>query len=258
MSIESNTPYLTASLDARVLTITLNRPDAMNALRPEMLAGLGELFSTAGERDDVSVIVLQGAGRAFSAGVDLKLLQGIDPAAGKIGDAFDLPAEQMVAAMRALPVPIIARVHGACFTGALEIALHCDFIYTTSDTKFGDTHTKFGLRPTWGMPQTLSRAVGVRRAKELSFSAQTFSGADAAAWGLANASFDSLEALDDALAALTKKIAGNSAGAVAAMRDMYRIAEQELGVELGLATENDKSYPAITDTNERLAGFGRS
>ena len=64
---------------------------------------------------------------------------------------------------------MIARAVGACFTGALEVALHCDFVYTTDSTKFGDTHTKFGLRPTWGMSQTLSRAVGQRRARELSF-----------------------------------------------------------------------------------------
>lgn len=258
MAIESSTPFLTLEHMARVLTVTLNRPDAMNALRPEMLTGLAEIFEAAAQSCDLSAIVLCGAGRAFSAGVDLKVLQGIDPVAGKIGDTFDLPAERMTAAIRALPVPLIARVHGACFTGALELALHCDFIYTTDDTKFGDTHTKFGLRPTWGMPQTLSRAVGVRRAKEISFSARTFSGAEAARWGLANESFASLEALDGAVQKLTDRIAANSPAAVAAMRDMYRIAEQELGVEEGLRTENAQSYAAITDTNERLSGFGKS
>ena len=100
--------------------------------------------------------------RAFSAGVDLKVLQGIDPQAGKIGDVFDKPAAETWQALRNSRCPVIAKVHGACFTGALEMALHCDFIFTTSDSKFGDTHAKFGLRPTWGMSQTLS-AIGVRR-----------------------------------------------------------------------------------------------
>lgn len=257
MSYTSPTPYVELEQIGTQLTITLNRPDAMNALRPEMLSTVATTLRQVASDTSVSVVVLQGAGRAFSAGVDLKVLQGIDPVAGKIGDVFDVPAEELIAAMRALPVPVIARVHGACFTGALEIALHCDFIYTTADTKFGDTHTQFGLRPTWGMPQTLSRAVGVRRARELSFSARRFSGTEAAAWGLANEAFDSVEAMDEALATLTTQIGSNSRAAVAAMRDMYRIAEQELGLEVGLETENAKTYPEITDTNERLAGFGK-
>jgi enoyl-CoA hydratase/carnithine racemase len=242
-------------LQEAVLTLRFNRPDALNALRPEMLEALSLLIKQADDDAAVSVIVLTGAGRAFSAGVDLKVLQGIDPVAGKIGDVFDAPAQLVAAAMRGTGKPVIARVHGACFTGALEIALHCDFIYTTEDTKFGDTHTKFGLRPTWGMSQTLARAVGLRRAKELSFTARTFSGAEAAAWGLANAAYPSLEALDEALAETTRRIAGNSQGAVAAMKDLYSIAEDELGVLAGLDAEAEMVYPQITDTNERLAGF---
>ena len=116
-----------------------------------MLEGIGILVDKANQDDSISVIVLQGAGRAFSAGVDLKVLQGIDPQAGKIGDVFDKPAAETWQALRNSRCPVIAKVHGACFTGALEMALHCDFIFTTSDSKFGDTHAKFGLRPTWGL-----------------------------------------------------------------------------------------------------------
>ena len=92
-------------------------------------------------------------------------LQGIKPEGGIIGNVFDEPAALLAAAIRGAGVPVIARAVGACFTGALEVALHCDFVYTTDASKFGDTHTKFGLRPTWGMSQTLSRAVGHRRAR---------------------------------------------------------------------------------------------
>lgn len=145
---ESTTPFIALACTNRCLTITLNRPDAMNALRPEMLETLADVLERAAADSLLSVIILHGAGRAFSAGVDLKVLQGIDPIAGKIGDLFDKPAQRMVKAIHSLPIPLIAQVHGACFTGALEIALHCDFIYATNDTKFGDTHGKFGLRPT--------------------------------------------------------------------------------------------------------------
>lgn len=257
MRYQTDTPYVAAVLDGSCLTLQLNRPEAMNALRPEMLLALADLLREAGDDPELSVVVLRGAGRAFSAGVDLKVLQGIDPVAGKIGDAFDLPAERIVDAIRDLAIPVIARVHGACFTGALELALHCDFIYTTLDAKFGDTHARFGLRPTWGMPQTLSRAVGIRRARELTFTARVFTGADALAWGLANAAFATEDELDAALQDICGRIAGNSRAAIAAMRDMYRIAEQELGVEDGMAAENARVYPDISDTNERLAGFGK-
>ena len=164
----SPTDYLLTNINDQILTITLNRPDALNALRPEMLDGIRNLIEETENDQNISVIVIEGAGRAFSAGVDLKVLQGIDPIAGKIGDVFDKPAELAWSTIRKSRCPVIAKVHGACFTGALEMALHCDFIFTTVDTKFGDTHAKFGLRPTWGMSQTLSQAVGVRLAKEMS------------------------------------------------------------------------------------------
>ncbi len=251
----SPTDYVTAQKCGAALTLTLNRPEALNALRPEMLGALADLLQLAGQDESLAVVVLTGAGRAFSAGVDLKILQGIEPEDGIIGDLFDEPAHRMTQTIRDLALPVIARVHGACFTGALELALHCDFIYTTCDTKFGDTHAKFGLRPTWGMAQTLSRAIGMRRARELSFTAQTFSGAQAAAWGLANAAFASVDELDAALAATCERIAGNSRGGVAVMKDLYAIAGAELGLETSLATEAAHTSPAITDTNERLAVF---
>ena len=230
MTYESSTPFINALLAEHCLKVEFNRPDALNALRPEMLSETARLVRLASDDAEVKVIVLRGAGRAFSAGVDLKVLQGIKPEGGIIGNVFDEPAAELAAAIRDSGVPVIARAVGACFTGALEVALHCDFVYTTDSTKFGDTHTKFGLRPTWGMSQTLSRAVGQRRARELSFTARIFTGAQAVEWGVANASFDSPEALDEALAATCAQIAGNSAEAVAAMKDLYRLAESEQGL----------------------------
>lgn len=254
MTYESSTPFINASLAEHCLSVEFNRPDALNALRPEMLSETARLVRLASDDAEVKVIVLRGAGRAFSAGVDLKVLQGIKPEGGIIGNVFDEPAAELAAAIRDSGVPVIARAVGACFTGALEVALHCDFVYTTDSTKFGDTHTKFGLRPTWGMSQTLSRAVGQRRARELSFTARIFTGAQAVEWGVANASFDSPEALDEALAATCAQIAGNSAEAVAAMKDLYRLAESEQGIRESLAGETASNYD-ISDTDERLSAF---
>jgi enoyl-CoA hydratase/carnithine racemase len=251
----SSTEFLATTLVDGVLTITLNRPDALNAFRPEMLQGIAQLLDAANTDAQVSVVILEGAGRAFSAGVDLKVLQGTEPMGGKVGDVFDAPAKCAYLAIRGARMPVIAKVHGACFTGALEMALHCDFIYTTNTTKFGDTHAKFGLRPTWGMTQTLAQAVGLRRAKELSFTARTFLGAEAVELGMACAAVEDIEALDELVAQRAADIVANSSSAVAAIKDLYNISQQGHGMIDALEAELAQEYPQITDTSERLAGF---
>ena len=155
--IESTTSMVEVEQSGAVCFIRLNRPDALNAFRPEMLDELARLLGLIEKDLSIVVVILEGKGKAFSAGVDLKVLQGIDPKGGKVGDLFDEPARVAYTAIRDCRCPVIAKVHGACFTGALEMALHCDFVLTTIDTKFGDTHAKFGLRPTWGMTQTISQ-----------------------------------------------------------------------------------------------------
>lgn len=245
-----------SSLQNGLLTIRFNRPDALNAFVPEMLHDLRNLLHTANKDNATKVVVLEGAGRAFSAGVDLKVLQGATPVAGKIGTVFDGPAYEAAEALRGCTKPVLAKVHGFCFTGALELALHCDMIYTTQDTKFGDTHAKFGIRPTWGMSQTLPRAVGLRRARELSFTARTFSGAEAAHWGLANDAVADKPALDVLVAKRAQQIIANSAESIRAYKDLFSLAAQNTPLEDALREELAREYPNITDTAERLEGFG--
>ena len=240
-----------------VLTLAMNRPEALNAFNPTLLAKLTAAIRAASIDKDVGVVVLSGAGRAFSAGVDLKLLQQMTVEAGRLGGAFDGEAAEAAAAIRRCLKPVIAKVHGACFTGALELALHCDFIFTTVDTKFGDTHAKWGLRPTWGMSQNLARAIGVRRARELSFTARPFTGAEAARWGLANDALADKAALDAHVAARAAEIAGGSRGAVSAYKKLYSLHEEYRPLEDALATEVELDFPEIDDTAERLKGFGR-
>lgn len=245
----------TARRDA-VETVTLNRPDAMNAFTPELLTELIAVIEDAAGDKSCSAIILEGEGRAFSAGVDLKLLQHATFSAGKVDDVFGDTAFAAADALRLCALPVIAKVHGFCFTGALELALHCDFILTTTDTKFGDTHAKWGLRPSWGMSQNLARAVGVRRARELSFTAAAFTGADATRWGIANAAFPDKETLDAETAARAKAIAEGSREAIAAYKDLYRLHEENRPLEDALDEEVRREYPDIIDTETRLKGFG--
>jgi enoyl-CoA hydratase/carnithine racemase len=235
-----------------VATITLSRPEALNAITPGMLvqlaAQLDELAADAGVR----VLVLTGEGRAFSAGVDLKALAGVPLADGAIGDVLDVPAREVIGRLTTIPQVVIARVNGFCFTGALELVLACDLVVAANEAKFGDTHAKFGLRPTWGMSQRLVRQVGVSRARELSYTGRSFSGADAAAWGLAVRAVPLAE-LDGAVAELAEAIAANSAGSIAAYKDLYRRA-LDVGLADGIAYESLTQYP-IDDTEARVGSF---
>ncbi len=250
-------PLVLTNRQNGVATVTLNRPEALNAFTPELLTELIAALKAAGDDKDCGAIVLEGAGRAFSAGVDLKLLQRASFEAGKVEGIFGDTAFSAATALRHSPLPVIAKVHGACFTGALEMALHCAFILTTADTKFGDTHVKWGLRPSWGMSQNLARAVGVRRARELTFTAAGFSGGDAATWGLANAAFPDKETLDRETTKRAAMIAEGSRGAVAAAKDLYRLHEELRPLEDALAEEVARDYPQITDTADRLKGFAK-
>ncbi len=249
-------PLVKSSHHDGVAEVTLNRPDALNAFTPDLLNALIAAIKEAEAK--ARVIVLSGAGRAFSAGVDLKMLQGAAFKHGKVDDLFDGASFAAVDAIRHARVPVIAKVHGFCFTGALELALQADFILTTADTKFGDTHAKWGLRPSWGMSQNLARAVGVRKARELSFTAATFTGAQAEQWGLAAAAFADKQTLDGETTIRANAIAAASPGAIAAYKDLYRLAEENPALESALGEEQRRDYREITDTMERLKGFAKS
>ncbi len=244
-------PLLIDTADG-VTTITLHRPEALNAITPEMLESLDVALRAADEDPSVRVVVLTGTGRAFSAGVDLKALGDRRLTDGVVGDILDVPARNVTRRLSTMGTVSVAKVNGHCFTGALELALACDLMVTADEAKLGDTHAKFGLRPTWGMSQRLPQAVGRARARELSMTARVFTGAEAAAMGMACRSVPAVE-LDDVVAELTSAIVANSAGSLAAYKDLYAASEQ-MGVADGLAYEAATVYP-IDDTDERLASF---
>lgn len=238
--------------DGGVVTITLNRPKAMNAITPAMLDELKEALDGAGKDPEVGVVVLTGAGRAFSAGVDLKALGGKPLVNGAVGGSLDDRARSVIRTIQELPKVVIARVNGFCFTGALEIVLACDLIVASEKAKLGDTHAKFGLRPTWGMSQRLPRRVGLLKAKEMSFTADFISGRDAEAMGLVNRAVPADE-LDEAVGTLVEKILANSRESIAAYKVLFHAGEGKTLNE-GLKFEEDSVFP-ISDTAERLADF---
>ena len=246
----SEQEVLTSVADG-VGTITLNRPDALNAITPTMLGELNDALDQMAA-EGVAVVVLTGAGRAFSAGVDLKALGDRELSGGSVGDILDLPARSATAKLADGAFVTIAKVNGFCFTGALELALACDLMVCAEEAKMADTHAKFGLRPTWGLSARLPAAIGAAKARELSYTARTFTGAEAAEMGMAcqSAAADELDGVVDTMAA---QIAANSAGSLRAYKDLYR-SDAEANVGAGLSYEAATSYE-ISDTDERLAGF---
>lgn len=247
-----NYEQITLGVDGAVATVTMSRPDALNAITPTMLAELNDAFGRAEADDDVAVAVLTGEGRAFSAGVDLKALGDRELIGGSVGDILDLPARELTERLSNGGLVTIAKVNGFCFTGALELALACDLLVVADEATLADTHAKFGLRPTWGMSQRLPAAVGIAKARELSYTARNVKGTEAEAIGLACRSVPS-DALGSTVDEMAKAIASNSRGSLAAYKDLFAVAESQ-GVGPGLQYEADTSY-AISDTDSRLADF---
>ena len=248
----SDNTNLRVDRNGPLVTITLYRPDSLNALTRSLLVELGDLLKELADDDAVRVIVLTGAGRAFSSGVDLKDLGDLPIENGRVGDILDIPARRVIDLLTSMPKLAIAKVNGFCFTGALELALACDLIVAADEACFGDTHTKFGLRPSWGMSQRLIRAVGAARARELSYTARVFGGAEAAEWGIAICSVPLVE-LDATVEELVVQLLQNSSGSLAAYKDLYRRA-LDVGLDEGLHYESVTDYQ-IPDTADRVKAF---
>jgi enoyl-CoA hydratase/carnithine racemase len=160
--------------------VTLNRPDKLNALTVGMFRELRAHVADLKRDASIGCVVLKGAGRCFSAGHDLA-----DIAAGEETPSRGWHSETL-RMLEKLPKPVIAAVHGHCYTGALEVALAADFIVAADTARFGDTHAKWALTPIWGMSQRLPRRVGVATAKRLMFTADMIDSGEAVRIGLAD------------------------------------------------------------------------
>lgn len=169
--------------DGAVAIITLNRPDALNALSVQLRAELAEALRQAEADDSIRAIVVTGAGeRAFCAGMDLKEISS-DP--GKLRSATSgKPSDSPAKALADCACPVIAAVNGYAITGGFELALACDVIVASDNASFGDTHVAVGAMPGWGLSQRLSRIIGPSRAKQMHFGCQRISAQTAAEWGL--------------------------------------------------------------------------
>ena len=170
--------------DGGVAVVTLNRPEARNALDTATIAGLTAALHALDADDAVDAIILTGADPAFCAGLDLKEL-------GATGGIMGEGRAETEAARRGGPIPplrlpLIGAINGPAITGGLEIALNCDFLVASERALFGDTHARVGLQPGWGGAVLLVEAIGVRRAREMSFTGNFVDAQEALRIGLVN------------------------------------------------------------------------
>lgn len=223
-------------------TLTLNRPDKLNALDTQAFEELdAHLAALELQTDKIGCVVLRGAGRGFCAGADL----------GSIAAATVTFKPKVIDRLGRLPQPTIAAVHGVCFTGALELALACDFILADHTARFADTHGKWGLVGAWGMIQRLPRRIGVPAAKTMMLTARTVGAEEAKALGLVDQLGDDLDAL-----------LGEFAGQVLANSwhtnlHTKRILRETEGMELAHALAHEAyTYPGYApDYEARVAAF---
>ncbi len=223
-----------------IAVVTLNRPEAMNALSVALRAALSQVMVAVNADPSIHAVVLTGAGqRAFTAGLDLKEL-GSEPTALRGANATT-PEENPVLAIEMCHQPVIGAINGVAITGGFELALACDILIASTSARFADTHSRVGLMPGWGLSQKLSRIIGLSRAKELSFSGNFIDAHTAERWGLVNRVVEPDELLPAAVRLAEDIVSGDAAFITrykALMNDGYGMTLAE-----GLALEHARSLP---------------
>ena len=233
-----------------IAVLTLNRPDALNALSPSLFVELrAHLEALERQTESAGCVILRGEGRSFSAGNDLKAIQA--------GDTAPTPQFQAdtVARLEALPQPVICEVQGHCYTGALELALACDLLYCAESARFVDTHGKWAMTPGWGMSQRLPRRVGVLKAKEMMYTGRVVSGPEAAEIGLANGCVAD-DALRETVMGVARDIVANSWHTLRGDKMLVNEGQNYTLAE-GLRFERARSPGRGPDLEERLKAFAK-
>lgn len=183
---DSSSDVVLLDVSERIATITLNRPSARNALSSELLHLLPRLMLEADHDPDVDVLILTGADPAFCAGLDLKELGSTGGNLNGTGADGTTNSSGVRGPFPALTKPLIGAVNGVAITGGFELALNCDLLVASENAKFGDTHSRVGVMPGWGLTVLLPQAIGVRRAREMSFTGNFMLADEALQFGLVN------------------------------------------------------------------------
>ncbi|MCH8613786.1 enoyl-CoA hydratase/isomerase family protein [Arsenicicoccus dermatophilus] len=242
--------------DGDALVVTVNRPQAMNALAMQVVTDLGELLSSLEDRVGqdgrwpLRGVIITGAGeKAFVAGADIVEMQSMSPAEG---EEYSRRMQGVTERLEALPVPVIAAVNGFALGGGCELAMACDWIYASTRARFGQPEVNLGLVPGFGGSVRLSRRVGLGMARELIFTGRMIDAPEALRIGLVNQVFDDRESLIAGAKATVAELAGKSAVAVAASKRLLNDVEP-LTVHEGLDQEA-QAFRAAFETQDKAEG----
>ena len=214
----------------RVRTLTLNRPEARNALSSALRKQFFAALRDAEADDTVDVVIFTGADPVFCAGLDLK----------ELGDTTELP--DISPKWPPMSKPVIGAINGAAVTGGLELALYCDFLIASDRARFADTHARVGLLPTWGLSVRLPQKVGVGMARRMSMTGDYLSATDALRAGLVTEVVPH-EQLMPAARAIAASIVGNNQKAVRALLESYhRIDGADTSTGLWMEAESSLAW----------------
>ena len=245
---------LTYAADGGIARAVLNRPAQLNAISPALLEDLDRVCEAVEKDRAVRVLTLTAAGRAFCAGADLKAVKELVPDA-KRWSAFMRLWHRVFNRVEALPVPVIAGVHGLALAGGLELVLVADLVVMDATARLGDQHANFGLIAGGGGSQRLPRLIGARRAKELMLLGGWVDAEQALAWGLVNrvvAAGGVAAAVEELARELARKSGGASRTAKRLVAEGLDLSLADgLELELRLAGEHMRS----ADAAEGLRAF---
>jgi len=244
------TLQLTAE-NEQVLIVILHRPEVRNAINSVMMRELQLLWEQEiPQRPQLRCVILTGSGhKAFCAGADLKERQSLPLATWQ--EQHQALQKAMLAQINC-PIPLIAAVNGAAYGGGLELALACDFIYAAKTAMFAQSEVKLGIMPGAMGTQNLPRACGIRKAKELSFTGESFSADQAYEWGIVNKVFDDSDLIEETIK-VADAIAHNAPFAVRQVKKAIN-ASSTLDIASGYRLELD-SYKQLLPTKDREEGI---
>lgn len=248
-----NLQTIIMQVDKNIARVTVNRPQAMNALNREVLTELRDAFRAIDADASLRGAIVTGAGeKAFIAGADIAAMREMSADGSR---EFCLLGHETMNAIENCRVPVIAAVNGFALGGGLELALSCDFIYAAKTAKLGLPETNLGLFPGFGGTQRLARIVGRTRAKELIYTAAVLSADEALALGLVNRVTEPGTAVESAEATLRKILAKGPLAVEAAKRAVTRGTDLPLAQGLAIEIEEFPRVFASEDARTGLTAF---